>query len=85
LAVEQQLRELRGEIERSEQAFARSEAELAAAKREFEDADEVVNAPLRRRERAWSRFTTASKQHSKLKDTLFQTNEAIKRLEGQLR
>jgi hypothetical protein len=83
LHLEQQLRECKRTLEDCERQFANAEQELVAVTREYNEANEMLNAQQRRHEAAWARLNDANKKHVKLKDAIFQTGQQIKRLEAE--
>jgi len=85
LLLEQQLRELRQVLDQTQLQLGSAERELAAAKEEYERAEEIENGPKRRMDLAWTRMTNAAKAHSRLKDTVFQSQQSVQRLEQELK
>jgi hypothetical protein len=83
--LEQQAREVRGTLARAEAELANAEVELAKATAEFTEAERIINEPVVRRDAAWTRLVQAQKAHGKLKDVLFQGQQMLARLEGELK
>jgi hypothetical protein len=85
LFTEQQIREVRGTLQRAEAEAASAEAALKAAEAEFSEADRILNEPGQRRDRAWTSLIDARRRSAKLRDVLFQGKQMLARLEEELK